>query len=266
MNEKAGDSAAGPESGAASLLPPRPFRRRTFAAAAGALLALAWAAPAQSADPHAEMRRGMLEAIADTTEPHASGSTGVEVDRSRGDGRDRTGAAARVRTARDCGPRLREPAAPHRSRPDDLATLHRRPHDRPPRPSLPPPGARDRHRLRVPGGGPRGAGGPGAHHRDRAAPRPAGGGAAAPARLPQRRGAPRGRVLRMACGRAVRRDHRHRRRLPRAAAARRPARPERGAGDPRRRAVLGPDAAPRAQAPGRRGERSPDPPGPVRAP
>ena len=32
------------------------------------------------------------------------------------------------------------------------------------------------------------------------------------------------------------------------------------------RAVLGPDAAPRAQAPGRRGDRPPGPPGPVRAP
>ena len=77
MNEKADDSAARPESGAASLLPPRPFRRRTFAAAAGALLALAWAAPAQSADPHAEFRLGMLEAIADTT-TRTAGSTGVE--------------------------------------------------------------------------------------------------------------------------------------------------------------------------------------------
>ena len=77
MNEKAGDSAAGPESGAACFLSFRPFRRRTFAAAAGALVALAWAATAQSADPHAEMRRGMLEAIADTT-TRTAGSTGVE--------------------------------------------------------------------------------------------------------------------------------------------------------------------------------------------
>ena len=76
MNEKAGDSAAGPESGAAPLPPPRPLGRRTFAAATGAFLALAWAAPAGSADPHAEMRRGMLEAIADTTTRTAS-STGV---------------------------------------------------------------------------------------------------------------------------------------------------------------------------------------------
>ena len=78
MNEKAGDSAAGPESGAAFLLPSRPFHRRAFAAAAGALLALAGAAGAQSADPHAEKRRGMLEAIADTT-TRTAGSTGVEV-------------------------------------------------------------------------------------------------------------------------------------------------------------------------------------------
>ena len=77
MNEKASDSATRPEPGAASFLPSRPFRRRTFAAAAGALLALAGAATAQSADPHGEMRRGMLEAIADTT-TRTAGSTGVE--------------------------------------------------------------------------------------------------------------------------------------------------------------------------------------------
>ena len=77
MNEKAGDSTAGPESGAASFLPARPFRRRTFAAAAGALLAFAWAAPAQPAADRAEMRRGMLDAIADTT-TRTAGSTGVE--------------------------------------------------------------------------------------------------------------------------------------------------------------------------------------------
>ena len=77
MNEQAGDSAAGPESGAASFLPSRPFRRRTFAAAAGAVLALAWAAPAQSSDPHAELRLGMLKAIVDTT-TRTAGSTGVE--------------------------------------------------------------------------------------------------------------------------------------------------------------------------------------------
>ena len=77
MNEKADDRAAGPESGAASPFPPRPLGRRTLAAAAGAVLALACAAPAQSADPHAEMRRGMLEAIADTT-ARTAGSTGVE--------------------------------------------------------------------------------------------------------------------------------------------------------------------------------------------
>ena len=78
MNEKAGDSATNPASGAASLLSPRRLDRRTFAAAAGALLALAWVAPAGSADPHAEMRQGMLDAIADTTSRTAS-STGVEV-------------------------------------------------------------------------------------------------------------------------------------------------------------------------------------------
>ena len=80
MNEKAVDSAAGPESSAASLPPPcrpRTLGRRTFAAV-GALLALAGVAPAGSADPHAEMRRGMLDAIADTTSRTAS-STGVEV-------------------------------------------------------------------------------------------------------------------------------------------------------------------------------------------
>ena len=77
MNEKADDRAAGPESGAASPFPPRPLGRRPLAAAAGALLALACVAPAQSADPHAEMRRGMLEAIADTT-ARTAGSTGVE--------------------------------------------------------------------------------------------------------------------------------------------------------------------------------------------
>lgn len=77
MNEKAGDSAAGPESGAARFLPSRPFRRRTLAAAAGAVLALAWAGAAQSADPHAELRHGMLGAIADTT-ARTAGSTGVE--------------------------------------------------------------------------------------------------------------------------------------------------------------------------------------------
>ena len=79
MNEKAGDSATNPASGAASRLSPRRLDRRTFAAVAGALLALAWAAaPARSADPHAEMRRGMLGAIADTT-TRTAGSTGVEV-------------------------------------------------------------------------------------------------------------------------------------------------------------------------------------------
>ena len=76
MNEKAHDSAANPASGAASLIPPRPLGRRTFAAAAGALVALAWAAPAQSTDPHAELRLGMLGAIADTT-TRTAGSTGV---------------------------------------------------------------------------------------------------------------------------------------------------------------------------------------------
>ena len=77
MNEKARTNAANPSSGAAFPLPPAAPRRRAFAAVAGALLALAGGAPAHSADPHAEMRRGMLEAIADTTTRTAE-STGVE--------------------------------------------------------------------------------------------------------------------------------------------------------------------------------------------
>ena len=77
MNEKVRDIAANPASGVASLLPPRPFGRRTIAAAAGAFLALAWVAPAGSADPHAAIRQGMLDAIEDTTTRTASG-TGVE--------------------------------------------------------------------------------------------------------------------------------------------------------------------------------------------
>ena len=76
MNEKSGNRAANPFSGGASRLPPRRVGRRTFAAAAGALIALAGAATAQSPDPHAELRRGMLEAIADTT-ARTAGSTGV---------------------------------------------------------------------------------------------------------------------------------------------------------------------------------------------
>ena len=77
MNENPRDRSAGPASGAATLPASPRLGRRAFAARAGALVALAWAAAAQPADPHAELRRGMLEAIADTT-TRTAGSTGVE--------------------------------------------------------------------------------------------------------------------------------------------------------------------------------------------
>ena len=62
----------------ATTFPPRPGRplgRRGFLSAAGAL-ALAWTAPARSAGGREAMRRGMLDAIADTTSRTAA-STGV---------------------------------------------------------------------------------------------------------------------------------------------------------------------------------------------
>ena len=54
-----------------------------------------------------------------------------------------------------------------RPRPDDLAALHRRLHDRAPAPARDEPRARNRHRLRLPGGGARAARDAGFHHRHR---------------------------------------------------------------------------------------------------
>ena len=65
----------------------------------------------------------------------------------------------------------------HRARPDDLAALHRRADDRSARSQAGRHGARNRHRLGVPGRGARGARGEGVHDRDRRPGREAGGGA-----------------------------------------------------------------------------------------
>ena len=79
MNEKSGERAAvaaGDASHPLGPFPRRPFPRREFIGRAGAL-AVAWSGAAQAGAPRDEMRRGMLEAIADTTARTAA-STGVE--------------------------------------------------------------------------------------------------------------------------------------------------------------------------------------------
>ena len=76
MFEKtAGSPARGTAAASSPDRPARPLGRRRFLEAAAAL-ALAWAVPAGSADDHDAPRRGMLEAIADTT-TRTAGSTGV---------------------------------------------------------------------------------------------------------------------------------------------------------------------------------------------
>ena len=189
-------------------------------------------------------------------------------DRPRSDGRARPSAPARVRAPRSSTERAYE------NRP--LPIGHGQTISQPYivalmthllrleiRPSSP----RDRHRVRVSGRRARRARRAGPHHRDRNAARPGGDGAASPARLrtTSRSASATGtsagpKPLPFEAIIVTRRRH------SRAAAPRRAARAERGAGHPGRRAVLGADAAPRSHARGRRGGGPPDSPGAVRTP
>ena len=154
-----------------------------------------------------------------------------------GDGGDGPRAAPPPRPAGAGRLRLREPAAADRPRPDDLAALHRRADDRPARPearatscsrSAP---ARATRRRCWPSWWPK------VYTIEIVEPVGSGAaGAARGARLPERRGAHRRRLQRLAGRGAVRRHRRHRRRAVRPAAAGRPAQARRAPGDPGRRA------------------------------
>ena len=79
MNENAVDGAG--DAAGTRLLARRSLARRRLAGALGAFLALAGAGPAQPASDYAESRRGMLEAIADTTTRTAASTGVVAIDR-----------------------------------------------------------------------------------------------------------------------------------------------------------------------------------------
>ena len=100
----------------------------------------------------------------------ARADRGARRPRSAHAGRPAQGGAPPVRAAGAGPPRLRRPPASDRRGPDDLAALHRGRHDRGHRPARRREGARDRDRVGLPGGGPRGDGGHRLHDRDRAQP------------------------------------------------------------------------------------------------
>src|SRR6476659_8117412 len=148
--------------------------------------------------------------------------------------RDARGSPAPLRPGAPPRQGVRRPLAPDRTGPDDFPALRGRPHDPAPRGPAGPESARDRDRLRIPGGGPL------APREDRVlagAPRRAGAHRlddSPGARVPERLGQDVRRHVRIPDGRAVRPDPDHRRRPgdsgdpARPARGRRPARGSRG--------------------------------------
>ncbi len=94
--------------------------------------------PVRAGDP-AEERQTMIQ----------TPDRGTPGSRCAGAGSDAGGAAARVRSCGNAGPRLRSPAPAHRRRPDNLAALHRGVHEGGARVAAEPARARDRGRARA---------------------------------------------------------------------------------------------------------------------